>query len=141
MTTTEFLPAPDLAATDLYACLRVHAPTVLVDDVGAVLCVGVTRPAVAAAMIRAAALADDLPVPDRVDAQAFRLRWFAYTHPGRDGAPARMAAPGEDGAFPVLIWRPVDQFAARARRARARTGGGLAAVYASRSAVVMGAAA
>lgn len=107
----EFLPAPDPAATDLYACLRIHAPTVLVDDHGSVFVAGVSRPATAAAMIcAAAATRPDLPVPDRIDTQAFRLRWFAYTHPVRAGDPViRMACPGEDGAFPVVIWRAVDQ--------------------------------
>ncbi|MEV5718485.1 hypothetical protein AB0L41_31750 [Amycolatopsis mediterranei] len=135
----EFLPAPDPAATDMYACLRVHAPTVLTDPTGAIFAVGVTRPARAAAMIRAAAPGLELPVPDRADAQTFRLRWFAYTHPGRDGAPTRLAAPGEDGAFPVVIWRAVDQAAARTRRAR--VGGGLAKVGVSRALTVMGVAA
>lgn len=136
-----FLPAPDLSATDAYACLRVHTPTVLTDPAGAIFAVGVTRPAEAAAMIRAAATGRELPVPDRADAQTFRLRWFAYTHPGRDGAPTRPAAPGEDGAFPVVIWRPVDQVAARSRRARARVRGGLAAVGVSRALTVMAVAA
>ncbi|WP_239154384.1 hypothetical protein [Amycolatopsis sp. FDAARGOS 1241] len=102
-----FLPAPDLSTTDAYACLRVHTPTVLTDATGAIFAVGVTRPAAAADMIRAAAPALDLPAPDRVDAQTSRLRWFAYTHPARPGdAFLRAAAPGEDGAFPVVIWRP-----------------------------------
>lgn len=136
-----FLPAPDLSGTDMYACLHVHTPTVFTDDVdGGIFAVGVTRPAVAAQMIRAAAVTEDLPVPDRTDAQAFRLRWFACTRPGRDDAPTRLAAPGEDGAFPVVIWRAVDQAAARARRARTRAGG-LAGVGVSRALTVMGVAA
>lgn len=136
-----FLAPPDLSATDAYACFGVHAPAVLTDPAGAILAVGVTRPAEAARMIRAAAPGGDLPVPDRTDAQTFRLRWFAYTHPGRDGAPTRLAAPGEDGAFPVVIWRPVDQAAARSRRARARVDGGLATVGVSRALTVMAVAA
>ncbi|ADJ47896.1 hypothetical protein AMES_6071 [Amycolatopsis mediterranei S699] len=113
----EFLPAPDPAATDMYACLRVHTPTVLTDPSGAIVAVGVTRPAVAAAMIRAAAPGLQLPAPDRADAQTFRLRWFAYTHPGKPGDPVlRPAGPGEDGAFPVVIWRAADQTRARATR-------------------------
>ncbi|MBE1502679.1 hypothetical protein H4696_009779 [Amycolatopsis lexingtonensis] len=113
----EFLPAPDPAATDLYACLRVHGPTVLTDDTGDVLAVGVTRPALAAQMIRTAAPTLDIPVPDRTDAQTFRLRWFAYTHPARPGDPVtRPASPGEDGAFPAVIWRAADQARARTTR-------------------------
>ncbi|MEV6876930.1 hypothetical protein [Amycolatopsis sp. NPDC051128] len=116
-----FLPAPDLSITDVYACLRVHTPTVLTDPTGAIFAVGVTRPAVAASMIRAAAPGLELPVPDRADAQTFRLRWFAYTHPGQPGDPVlRPAAPGEDGAFPVVIWRAADQARARATRDAAR---------------------
>jgi hypothetical protein len=66
-------------------------------------------------MIRAATPAG--LVPDRTAASAFRLRWFAYTHPNRPGDPVtRPAAPGEDGAFPVVIWRAADQAAARATR-------------------------
>ncbi|SEB48758.1 hypothetical protein SAMN04489727_2129 [Amycolatopsis tolypomycina] len=106
-----FLPPPDLSGTDAYACLGVRAPAVLTAPDGAVLAVGVTRPAAALGLIRAAAPGG--LVPDRADAAVFRLRWFAYTHPGRDGAPTRLAAPGEDGAFPVVIWRAVDQAAAR----------------------------
>ena len=116
-----FLPAPDLSATDAYACLRVHAPTVLTDPDGAIFAVGATRPTDAAAMIRAAAPGRDLPVPDRTDAQTFRLRWFAYTHPAHPGDPViRPASPGEDGAFPVVIWRATDQARAHAARAAAR---------------------
>ncbi len=125
-----FLPAPDLSVTDVYACLRVHAPTVLTDPAGAIFAVGITRPAAAARMIRAAAPGLDLPFPDRADAQAFRLRWFAYTHPVHPGDPViRLACPGEDGAFPVVIWRAADQARARAARdaARALTAIGVAA--------------
>jgi len=112
-----FLPAPDLSTTDVYACLRVHTPTVLTDPTGAIFAVGITRPAEAARMIRAAAPGLDLPVPDRADAQAFRLRWFAYIHPARPGDPVlRVACPSEDGAFPVVIWRAIDQATARAAR-------------------------
>ncbi|QRP47425.1 hypothetical protein [Amycolatopsis sp. FDAARGOS 1241] len=116
-----FLPAPDLSATDVFACLRVHAPAVLTDPTGAILAVGVTRPVAAVNMIRAAGPALDLPTPDRADAQTFRLRWFAYTHPARPGdAFLRAAGPGEDGAFPVVIWRAADQARARAAHDAAR---------------------
>jgi hypothetical protein len=107
-----FLAPPDLSTTDAFACYGVRAPAVLTARDGAVLAVGVTRPAAALEMIRAAAPGG--LVPDRADAAAFRLRWFAYTHPARPGDPVtRPAAPGEDGAFPVVIWRAVDQAAAR----------------------------
>jgi hypothetical protein len=67
-------------------------------------------------MIRAAAPGLGLLVPDWADAQTFRLRWFAYTHQTRPGDPIiRSACPGEDGAFPVVIWRAADQARARAR--------------------------
>ncbi|KDN23211.1 hypothetical protein [Amycolatopsis rifamycinica] len=125
-----FLPAPDLSDTDAYACLRVHHPTVLTDPTGAIFAVGVTRPAQAAEMIRAAAPGRDLPAPDRADAQTFRLRWFAYTHPARPGDPLiRPATPTEDGTFPVVIWRAADQARARAARdaTRALTATGVAA--------------
>jgi hypothetical protein len=39
----EFLPTPDLSATDLYACLGVHAPAVLTNPTGAILAVGGPR--------------------------------------------------------------------------------------------------
>ena len=107
-----FLAPPDLSTTDAFACYGVRAPAVLTAPDGAVLAVGVTRPVAALDLIRAA-----VPgglVPTRADAAVFRLRWFAYTHPARPGdAVTRLAAPGEDGAFPVVIWRAVDQAAAR----------------------------
>jgi hypothetical protein len=107
-----FLAPPDLSTTDAYACYGVHAPAVLTAPDGAVLAVGATRPAAALDLIRAAAPGG--LVPTRADAAAFRLRWFAYTHPAAPGDPVtRPAAPGEDGAFPVVIWRAVDQAAAR----------------------------
>ncbi|WP_103338754.1 hypothetical protein [Amycolatopsis sp. CA-126428] len=110
-----FLSPPDLSGTDAYACLGVHAPAVLTAPDGAVLAVGVTRPAAALELIRAAAPGG--LVPARADAAAFRLRWFAYTHPAASGHPAtRPACPGEDGAFPVVIWRAADQARARATR-------------------------
>ncbi|MFI5584575.1 hypothetical protein ACIA5G_06055 [Amycolatopsis sp. NPDC051758] len=110
-----FLSPPDLSATDAYACLGVRAPAVLTAPDGAVFAVGITRPAVALDMIRAAT--PDGLAPTRDDAAAFRLRWFAYTHPNSPGDPVtRPAAPGEDGAFPVVIWRAVDQATARATR-------------------------
>jgi hypothetical protein len=106
-----FLAPPDLSTTDAYACYGVHAPAVLTAADGAVLAVGATRPAAALDLIRAAAPGG--LVPTRADAALFRLRWFAYTHPARPGDPVtRPAAPGEDGAFPVVIWRAVDQAAA-----------------------------
>ncbi|MEV6913838.1 hypothetical protein AB0M83_02565 [Amycolatopsis sp. NPDC051106] len=107
-----FLPPPDLSSTDAYACFGLHAPAVLTAADGAVLAVGATRPAAALDLIRAAAPGG--LVPDRADAAMFRLRWFAYTHPAAPGDPVtRPACPTEDGAFPVLIWRAVDQPAAR----------------------------
>jgi hypothetical protein len=109
-----FLAPPDLSTTDAFACYGVHAPAVLTAPDGAVLAVGVTRPAAALSLIRAAAPGLGLPVPDRADAAVFRLRWFTYTHPARPGDPtSRPAGPGEDGAFPVVIWRAADQAAAR----------------------------
>ena len=108
-----FLPTPDLSGTDAYACLGVHGPAVLTAPDGTVLAVGATRPAVALDLIRAAAPGG--LVPDRADAAVFRLRWFAYTHPARSGDPVmRPACPGEDGAFPVVIWRAADQARATA---------------------------
>ncbi|WP_439383251.1 hypothetical protein [Amycolatopsis lexingtonensis] len=63
-------------------------------------------------MIRAAAPGG--LVPTRPNAAALRLRWFAYTYPARSGDPViRPAGPGEDGAFPAVIWRTADQAAAR----------------------------
>lgn len=113
-----FLAPPDLSGTDAYACLGVRGPAVLTAPDGAVLAVGATRPAAALDLIRAAAPGG--LVPTRADAQAFRLRWFAYTHPARPGDPAtRPAAPTEDGAFPVVIWRAADQATARTARATA----------------------
>ena len=95
------------------------------------LAIGATRPAAALDLIRAAAPGG--PVPDRADAALFRLRWFAYTHPARPGDPVtRPAAPTEGGAFPVVIWRAVDQ-AGRAihdrhsRRGHRDGGGGMSA--------------
>ncbi|MET8847989.1 hypothetical protein [Amycolatopsis sp. NPDC004625] len=109
-----FLPAPDLSCSDAYACFGVRAPAVRVAPDGAVLAVGLTRPAAALDLIRMAAPSG--LVPTRTDATAFRLRWFAYTHPVRSGDPAtRPACPGEDGAFPVVIWRAADQAAARSK--------------------------
>ncbi|RZQ60869.1 hypothetical protein [Amycolatopsis suaedae] len=110
-----FLAPPDLAATDAVACLGVRAPAVLTDDHGNVCVVGVTRPAVALDMIRAAAPAG-VPVPGRADALTFRLRWFTHGHPAGPGDPAvRPARPGERGAFPAVLWRHADQVAARTR--------------------------
>jgi hypothetical protein len=96
-----FLAPPVLSTTDAYACFGVQAPAVLTAPDGAVLAVGAARPVAALELIRA-------------DAAEFRLRWFAYTHPAHPGDPVtRPAAPGEDGAFPVMVWRAVDQAAAR----------------------------
>jgi hypothetical protein len=107
-----FLAPPDLTDTDAYACFGVHAPAVLTSPDGAVLAVGATRPADALDLIRTAAPGG--LVPTRTDAATFRLRWLAYTHPAAPGAPVtRPACPTEDGAFPVVIWRAVDQTAAR----------------------------
>jgi hypothetical protein len=107
-----FLAPPHLDDTDAYACFGVHAPAVLTSPDGAVLAVGATRPAAALELVRAAAPGG--LVPTRTDAAEFRLRWFTYTHPARPGDPVtRPAAPGEDGAFPVVVWRAVDQAAAR----------------------------
>ncbi|WP_328614522.1 hypothetical protein OHS58_48480 [Amycolatopsis sp. NBC_00348] len=107
-----FLSPPDLSTTDLYACLRVHSPAVLTALDGAILAVGITRPAAALDMIRDAAPGG--LVPTRHDARTFRLRWFAYTHPAAPGhSVTRPAGPTEDGAFPVVIWRAEDQALAR----------------------------
>ncbi|MFD6073269.1 hypothetical protein, partial [Amycolatopsis lurida] len=114
-----FLPMPDLSITDAYACLGVRHPTVLVLD-GSVFAVGFTRPDVARDAIGAAALDIGVPLPTRDDAALFRLVWFAYTHAWREDDPVmRPAAPGEDGAFPVIVWRAVDIDTARAVHAAA----------------------
>ncbi|WP_037321471.1 hypothetical protein [Amycolatopsis orientalis] len=113
-----FLPMPDLAVTDAYACLGVRHPSVLVHADGSVFAVGFTRPHVARDAIGAAALDIGVPLPTRDDAGVFRLAWFAYTHALRHGDPImRRAAPGEDGAFPVMVWRAVDIATARAVQA------------------------
>ncbi len=107
-----FLPAPDLSGTDAYACFGVSAPAVVTTADGTVLAVGATRPTAALELIRAATPGG--LIPTRTDAAAFRLRWFVYTHPTRSGDPViRLAAPGEDGAFPAVIWHAADQAAAR----------------------------
>ncbi|MFJ8912342.1 hypothetical protein [Amycolatopsis sp. NPDC102389] len=103
-----FLPMPDLTDTDAFACLGVRRPTVILHNHD-VFAVGFTRPDVARDAVEAAALDLWIPMPTRADAGRFRLVWFAYTHPLRQGDPAmRRAAPGEDGAFPVMIWREAD---------------------------------
>ncbi|RSN32233.1 hypothetical protein DL990_20170 [Amycolatopsis sp. WAC 01416] len=113
-----FLPMPDLVTTDAYACFGVRHPTVLVLDDGSVFAVGFTRPDIARDAIGAAALDIGVPLPTRDDAGVFRLAWFAYTHALRHGDPImRRAAPGEDGAFPVIVWRAVDIDTARAVQA------------------------
>ncbi|MGW4829765.1 hypothetical protein ACWEOG_19435 [Amycolatopsis japonica] len=110
-----FLPMPDLSDTDAYACLGVRHPAVLHTGDGSVFAVGFTRPDIARDAIGAAALDIGVPLPTRTDAGAFRLAWFTYTHPRRQTDPAmRRAAPGEDGAFPVIVWRAVDIDTARA---------------------------
>ncbi|WP_340687793.1 hypothetical protein LCL61_17485 [Amycolatopsis coloradensis] len=110
-----FLPMPDLSATDAFACLGIRHPTVLVLDDGSVFAVGFTRPDVARDAIADIALDIGVPLPTRDDAALFRLVWFAYTHAWREDDPVmRRAAPGEDGAFPVIVWRAVDIDTARA---------------------------
>ncbi|MFD5245677.1 hypothetical protein ACFWIW_14085 [Amycolatopsis sp. NPDC058340] len=113
-----FLPMPpDLADTDAYACLGVRHPAALVLD-GSVFAVGFTRPDAARDAIGAAALDLGVPPPTRDDSAQFRLAWFAYTHALRSGDPVmRRAVPGEDGAFPVIVWRAVDIDTARALHA------------------------
>lgn len=113
-----FLPMPDLSTTDAYACLRVRYPTVIVDEAGSLLAVGYTRPDVARDAIADIALDMSVPPPTRTDATRFRLAWFTYTHPwSQEDSCMRRAAPGEDGAFPVMIWRAVDIDDARAGQA------------------------
>ncbi|MBB5852500.1 hypothetical protein ACFQ05_04365 [Amycolatopsis umgeniensis] len=103
-----FLPTPDLSETDAYACLGVRRPTVILHE-RHVFAVGFTRPDVARDAVEAAALDLWIPVPSRADATRFRLAWFAYTHAWHEDDPVmRRAAPGEDGAFPVMIWRAAD---------------------------------
>ncbi|MFE5565395.1 hypothetical protein ACFQ68_10425 [Amycolatopsis japonica] len=110
-----FLPMPDLSESDAFACLGVRRPTVILHNHN-VFAVGFTRPDAARDAVDAAVLDLWLPVPTRDDATRFRLAWFAYTHPLRQGDPAmRRAVPGEDGAFPVIVWRAVDVDTARAR--------------------------
>ncbi len=111
-----FLPMPDLSATDAYACFGVRHPTVLHAD-GHVFAVGFTRPDIARDAISTAGLDLAVPLPTRDDAAVFRLVWFAYTHPRHQEDPVtRRAAPGEDGAFPVIVWCAADVDTARAVR-------------------------
>ncbi|MEU9686140.1 hypothetical protein [Amycolatopsis japonica] len=108
-------PMSDLSESDAFACLGVRHPTVILHGRD-VFAVGFTRPDAARDAVDAAVLDLWLPVPTRDDATRFRLAWFAYTHPLRQGDPAmRRAAPGEDGAFPVIVWRAADVDTARAR--------------------------
>ncbi|WP_410580267.1 hypothetical protein [Amycolatopsis sp. lyj-108] len=114
-----FLPMSDLSESDAFACLGVRRPTVILHNRD-VFAVGFTRPDVARDAVDAAVLDLWLPVPTRDDASVFRLAWFAYTHPLRQGDPAmRRAVPGEDGAFPVMVWRAVDVDTARTRQVAA----------------------
>jgi hypothetical protein len=119
-----FLAPPDLTDTDAY--YGVHAPAVLTSPDGTALAVGATRPAAALDLIRAAAPGG--LVPTRADAAAFRLRWFAYTHPARPRDPVTRGrtrrgrrVPGRD-----LARRRPGRRATRDRRPRRgdRDGGG-----------------
>lgn len=110
-----FLPMPDLSTTDAFACLGVRHPAVLHTDDGHVFAVGFTRPDIARDAIGAAVLDLGVPLPTRADTTLFRLAWFAYLRPWFEHDPVmRRAAPGEPGAFPVIVWRAVDIDTARA---------------------------
>lgn len=104
-----FLPMPDLSATDADACLGVRFPAVLVDHAGDVVAVGFTRPDIARDAITEAAYDIGAPLPSREDAARFRLAWYVHADPWvAPNTARRRAMPGEDGAFPVVIWRAAD---------------------------------